>query len=131
MCFTTKKSHEKAQPAPYDLTGFKVLEVRGDLLRSPIQSGTKWTMGKSKTASKFEEQASWSSVNQGLHCFNSLQNAIKGWTNLKTSKSEKIFLVTIPQGTLVYMNDSQYCAKKMILENVEPVKFKKVPKKKK
>lgn len=122
MCFSTVRN-AKATPAKSDISAFKVLRVEGDVIKSPIRDN-RWTQGKVKIAHGFVAQSPWGSVFGGIHCYRSVTDAQSGFvrTTLSNSK-EKIFLVTIPKGTLVYTNDTQYCAERVKLELLRPLQM--------
>ena len=130
MCFTTKNFGGTAEVTLRDLTGFKVLMVKNKKLLSPIRD-TKWTLGKVKIVKDFQKTAMYNSIHKGIHCYKTLTDAIRGFNDVKKKNSErKIFLVTIPKGTLVHINDTQYCAQKVILEDMKPLQFIQAPVKK-
>lgn len=119
MCFDAKRIHGKAKKITSDLTGFKVLKGK-KILRSPIRTGFKWNVGEVMEELDFENKADYiGRVHTGFHCFRTLRDLIDGYV---LGRSDKIYLVRIPAGSLVHINDTQYCSNQMMVENYEPLK---------
>lgn len=131
MCFRTKEYYERAIPAATNITAFKVLSVNSSRkIYSPIQFGVEWKHGSVKIAPNFKSQATYRSISHGIHCFKSITDAWEMFDDSKAGQgARKVFLVTIPMGTLMYENGTQYCAERVILERYNPIKVTTIVKK--
>lgn len=120
MCFN-KQLEAKAVQLESDITAFKVLNVSKQIISSPMQD-TNWTLGKKKIERKFDPSIDSVRVVKGFHSFKSIGNALDYFALLGTLKTKnKLFIVTIPAGSKVYINNTQYCSNQIILEDLKPI----------
>jgi len=123
MCFTTKLG-QSAVITDQDITAFKVLTKEKNELSSPFRR-MKWKLGGTKKVTKFTSNPLGRSVYHGIHCYKSLPALIRDWDGAgKRGNCYQIYLITIPKGTMVHINDTEYCAEKVTLENLAPIRIK-------
>lgn len=127
MCFHKTVRDEFPAINGVEITGFKVLKRVGTEWVSPIRGGIGWKLGKTKKLKNWENTPSHYSVNRGLHCYRSLTEAERNFVTNRKDCVYKVFLVTIPIGAKVYINNSQYCTDTMRLENLRPIQRVPVP----
>lgn len=123
MCFTRVIVEGFAQMAKEDIFAFKILKedsLEKGLLRSPSQTGTVWKANKLKKEPNFERIAKGLSINYGLHCCKTLEDARNyNHSTYYTNGSNEVYQVKIPKGSLYWENNTQICADQMILVSTQ------------
>lgn len=116
MCFTTDKSNSKPTKTKVPITCFKVLT--GTLrLRSPYRHTQRWIKGNRVEVKDFQKVPESRCVYRGIHSFVTLKEA-----QSICLRGRKVYLATIPIGSYVYKNATQYCSNALIIENIDFLK---------
>lgn len=116
MCFIAKKINSRPSITKVPITCFKVL-TGIKRLKSPYRSSQGWTKGKQVTVTDFQKMASFGCVYRGIHSFITLKEA-----QSICLRGRKVYLATIPIGSYVYTNETQYCSDKLIIEDINFLK---------
>jgi hypothetical protein len=123
MCFRTSKSGEKPVKTKEDIVAFKILLLSPKFgYRSPFQKKARWKVGEVKDDPDFQKVSDYyKDVEQGIHSFRTFDDA---YNYYHRTSAHKIVLATIPAGSLVYKNDTQYCSNALRIDAIMPLKKK-------
>lgn len=132
MCFYRVPEVAYAQVLKDPVMAFKILKKTNEGLFSPTThlAPCKWDIGRMKHDQTFERVTTITSINKGLHCLKTLEDAKSYRSSLRSWADFKIYKVLIPRGALYWENATQICTDQMtVVDGVPVVEFVPVVKK--
>lgn len=129
MCLYTQMKEPGV--AGYDITVYKVLEIRRNRLYAPIHAGYKYQLNKLKKARRFDRTEplgeSYLIVKYGFHTYGDRKTAETFARNMKTTHGNEYCAVecVIPKGTRYYKafghggEFMEYCSEQIIANTIK------------